>query len=238
VSRRRHETLPYASLLMIQLARLMKPKRIVFSAYGLREGWMFDALPAAERARDPLIAAASDHARESGRFGEDGLIMADWMGELFHGETPALKRLRRAACLFADIGWLDHPDYRAEHGFNRVLRMPVVGVDHPGRAYLAVAVYARYGGDRDTPQVALARKLLNKDALSQAWRAGLAMRFGLTLTGGMPGLLRQTILARRDKSLALLPADASAEAMIEGLMGEMSQRRFDALTQFLKEDEV
>ncbi|MGQ0675590.1 MAG: exopolyphosphatase, partial [Rhodospirillales bacterium] len=40
VSRRRHETLPYAALLMIQLAKLMKPKRIVFSAFGLREGWL------------------------------------------------------------------------------------------------------------------------------------------------------------------------------------------------------
>ncbi|MCC6466702.1 MAG: Ppx/GppA family phosphatase [Alphaproteobacteria bacterium] len=238
VSRRRHETLPYAALLMIQLARLMKPRRIVFSAYGLREGWMFDALPAAERQRDPLIAAASDHARESGRFGEDGLIMADWMGELFADETPALKRLRRAACLFADIGWLDHPDYRAEHGFNRVLRMPVVGVDHPGRAYLAVAVFARYGGERDSAPMALARKLANKDALVHAWRAGLAMRFGLTLTAGMPGLLNQTILVRKEKGLALLPADAAAEAMIDRLMGEMSQRRMDALSQFLRENEV
>jgi exopolyphosphatase/guanosine-5'-triphosphate,3'-diphosphate pyrophosphatase len=238
VSRRRHETLPYASLLMIQLARLMRPKRIIFSAYGLREGWMFDALPAAERARDPLIAAASEHAREIGRFGEDGLVMADWMADLFPDESPALKRLRHAACLFADIGWLDHPDYRAEHGFNRVLRLPIVGIDHPGRAYLAIAIFARYGGDRDMPQVALARKLLSKDELRQAWRAGLAMRLGLTLTGGTPGLLHQTLLVRKDRGLALLPADSDAEGMIDSLMGEVAQRRFDALNQFLRDDEL
>lgn len=238
VSRRRHETLPYAALLMVQLARLMRPRRIVFSAYGLREGWMFDALPAAERARDPLIAAASDHAREIGRFGEDGLVMADWMADLFADETPAMQRLRRAACLFADIGWLDHPDYRAEHGFNRVLRLPVVGVDHPGRAYLALAIFARYGGDRDMPQVALARKLLGKEGIRQAWRAGLAMRLGLTLTGGTPGLLGRTRLVRKDKGLALLPVDASAEPLIQSLMGEVSERRFDALGQFLKDDDL
>jgi exopolyphosphatase/guanosine-5'-triphosphate,3'-diphosphate pyrophosphatase len=238
VSRRRHETLPYAALLMLQLARAMRPGRIVFSAYGLREGWMFDALPAQERARDPLIAAAGDQARAIGRFGEDGLVMADWMAELFAGETPAQTRLRRAACLLADIGWLDHPDYRAEHGFNRVLRLPVVGVDHAGRAYLALAVFARYGGDRDMPQVALARKLLGKDELRLAWRAGLAMRLGLTLTGGTPGLLRQTRLTRKDKGLALVPADAEAGRLVDGLMGEVAQRRFDALAQFLKDEDL
>jgi len=237
VSRRRHETLPYGALLMAQVAKLMKPKRIVFSAFGLREGWMFDLLPAGERGRDPLIAAASEHAREVGRFGEDGLIMADWMAELFPDEPAELRRLRHAACLYADIGWLDHPDYRAEHSLNRALRIPVVGIDHPGRAYVALAVFARYGGERDAPQAALARKLLPKDAQRQAWRAGLAMRLGLTLTGGTPSLLRQTQLARKGKGIALLPAEPAAEAMLAGLMGEVSQRRLEALAQYLQSEE-
>ena len=238
VSRRRHETLPYASLLLVQLVRLMQPRRIVFSAFGLREGWLFDNLPESERARDPLLAAATGHASEVGRFGEDGLVMADWMADLFPDEPAHLKRLRSAACLFADIAWLDHPDYRAEHGFNHALRMPAVGIDHPGRAYVAAAVFARYGGDRDSEQIALVRKLLPREELRQAWTAGLAMRLGLTLTGGTPSLLRQTLLVRKGKGLALLPADAAAESMINGLEGEVTQRRVDALTAFLEEDEV
>jgi exopolyphosphatase/guanosine-5'-triphosphate,3'-diphosphate pyrophosphatase len=238
VSRRRHETLPYAALMLIQLCKLMKPKRIVFSAFGLREGWLFDSLPAAERAKDPLIAAAAGQARALGRFGEDGLIMADWMASLFANEAPALERLRRAACLCADIGWLDHPDYRAEHAFNRMLRTAAVGIDHPGRAYLAAALFARYGGDRDAPQVDLARKLAGKEALRQAWIAGMAMRLGLTLTGGTPGLLRETALAKKNGRLTLLPSGAAAEAMIAGLMGEVARRRLDALESFLDEDSV
>jgi exopolyphosphatase/guanosine-5'-triphosphate,3'-diphosphate pyrophosphatase len=238
VSRRRHETLPYAALLMLVLARAMKPKRIVFSAFGLREGWLFDLLPPEERARDPLLAAAADHAREVGRFGEDGMILADWMAALFPDEPAPLARLRRAACLYADISWLDHPDYRAEHGFNRALRSPVVGIDHPGRAYLAAAIFSRYGGDRDAPQVAMVRKLLSRDALRQAWLAGLAMRLGLTLTGGTPTLLRGSRLVRRGGKLALQYTDPGAEAALAGLMGEVSQRRLDALAAFLEEDAV
>ncbi|MCK6453940.1 MAG: Ppx/GppA family phosphatase [Alphaproteobacteria bacterium] len=236
VSRRRHETLPYAALLMLVLARAMKPKRIVFSAFGLREGWLYDLLPPEERARDPLIAAAADHAREVGRFGEDGLILADWMAPLFPDEPAPLARLRRAACLYADIGWHDHPDYRAGHGFDRALRMPVVGIDHPGRAYLAAAIFARYGGDRDAPPVALARKLLNREALRQAWIAGLAMRLGLTLTGGTPALLRGARLFRRAGKLVQQQGDGAMP--LADLMGEVAQRRFDALAAFLEQDEV
>jgi exopolyphosphatase/guanosine-5'-triphosphate,3'-diphosphate pyrophosphatase len=238
VSRRRHETLPYAALLLIQIARKMKPKRIIFSAFGLREGWLYDALPAAERARDPLLAAAADQAKAIGRFGEDGLMMADWMAALFPNEPPSLARLRRAACLCADIAWLDHPDYRAEHAFNRALRISAVGIDHPGRAYLAAALFARYGGDRDTPQLELTRKLLGKEPLRQAWMAGVAMRLGLTLTGGTPGLLREMTLMRKGGRLSLQPSGNGAEAMIAGLMGEVARRRFDALESFLDESEV
>ncbi len=236
VSRRRHETLPYAALLMLVLARAMKPKRIVFSAFGLREGWLYDLLPPEERARDPLIAAAADHAREVGRFRDEGLILADWMAPLFPDEPPSLMRLRRAACLYADIAWHDHPDYRAEHGFNRALRISVVGFAHPGRACLAAASCARDGGVRGAPRVARARKLLNREALRQAWVAGLAMRLGLTLTGGTPTLLRGARLFRRAGKLGMQQGDGAAS--LADLMGEVAQRRFDALAAFLEQDEV
>ncbi|MGQ0677726.1 MAG: Ppx/GppA family phosphatase, partial [Rhodospirillales bacterium] len=197
-----------------------------------------DALPAAERGRDPLLAAAADPARAIGRFGEDGLVMADWMAALFPNEPPSLARLRRAACLCADLAWLDHPDYRADHAFNRALRISAVGIDHPGRGYVAAALFARYGGDRDSPQVDLVKKLLGKEPLRQAWIAGMAMRLGLTLTGGTPGLLREMPLVRKGGRLSLQPSGAGADAMIAGLMGEVARRRFDALESFLDGDEV
>ena len=64
------------------------------------------------------------------------------------------------------------------------------------------------------------------------------MRLGLTLTGGTPGLLRETALVKKNGRLALLPSGPGAEAMIAGLMGEVARRRFDALESFLDEDSV
>ena len=42
--------------------RLAKPDQVTFSAFGLREGHLFATLPAAEKAKDPLISACVELA--------------------------------------------------------------------------------------------------------------------------------------------------------------------------------
>src|SRR5690606_27117895 len=55
VSKRRLETIPMAALLMRRLLTLAEPSCVVFSAYGLREGCLFDLLPDEAKSLDPLI---------------------------------------------------------------------------------------------------------------------------------------------------------------------------------------
>ena len=45
ISRRRLEALPVAALILHRLIAAGKPRRIVFSAFGLREGYAFGLLP-------------------------------------------------------------------------------------------------------------------------------------------------------------------------------------------------
>src|SRR6185312_12689610 len=59
----------------------------------------------------------------------------------------AARRLRHAASLLCDLSWHEHPDYRADQALHTVLFMPVAGLDHAERAWLAAAVHARYGGN-------------------------------------------------------------------------------------------
>ena len=40
------------------------------------------------------------------------------------GETDSEQILRRAACHLSDISWDDHPDYRHEQAYVRVLHLP------------------------------------------------------------------------------------------------------------------
>jgi NADH:ubiquinone oxidoreductase subunit E len=68
VSRRRVDTLPLACLALDRLLAALKPRNVVFSAFGLREGFYFSQLPDAERARHPLIAFAEDEGVAWRRF--------------------------------------------------------------------------------------------------------------------------------------------------------------------------
>ena len=61
-------------------------------------------------------------------------------------ETAEERRLRHAACLLADIGWRAHPDYRGEQSLNIIANAAFVAIDHPGRAFLALAVFFRHVG--------------------------------------------------------------------------------------------
>jgi len=136
--------------------------------------------------------------------------------------------LRRAACLLADLEWSEHPDYRAEHALLRILRYPLIGVDHPGRAYMALAVASRHAKVKEELIARFLRDLLDRADLSRARAAGLAMRLAYTFSGGVISLLEQTALRRDGNRLKLeLPDHADV------LVGDVVQSRFRTLAQEL-----
>jgi exopolyphosphatase/guanosine-5'-triphosphate,3'-diphosphate pyrophosphatase len=59
VSKRRAETLPYAALVLDGLIEALGLRTIVFSAWGLREGLLYETLDRDERPVDPLIAGCA-----------------------------------------------------------------------------------------------------------------------------------------------------------------------------------
>jgi len=223
-SRKRLETVPLAAYVLAKLVTKIKPSRIVFSAFGLREGHLFELLSPAEQRQDPLLIACADMARVNPRFGAGGDELLAWTDALFPNETPAQRRLRRAAALVSDIGWSEHPDYRDEQIFMRCLRMPVPGIDHGGRVFIANALHARYGGEAEMPIVAGTRGLLDEAVFLQARAVGHAFRLAYTLTGGAPGLLHRTSVALEAASVALTIPEHTAI-----YTGEAVQRRLDAL---------
>jgi exopolyphosphatase / guanosine-5'-triphosphate,3'-diphosphate pyrophosphatase len=228
VPRKRLEVLPLAALVLHRVLTRAKPARLVFSSLGLREGCLFDRLSAAGRRRDPLLAACEQSMRGQSRFAVDGHALYRWIAPLFRKGPPDIERLRLAACCLADIAWNEHPDYRAEIGFLRVLRMPVVGIDHPGRAFLALSIYTRYAGTAEGEATGPAWFLLDEDRLREAYRLGLALRLAFTLSGGTPDVLRRIRLERDDNSLRLrIPKKAAS------MVGEAVERRFEALAEAL-----
>jgi exopolyphosphatase/guanosine-5'-triphosphate,3'-diphosphate pyrophosphatase len=224
VSARRADALPLAAHLLDELIARAAPARIVFSANGLREGFLFSRLGRAARAQDPLLVVTAELARECNRTGDQGKALLRWTDPLFVDDATDVVRLRLAACQLSDLAWRLHPDYRAIDAYDRILHLPFVGIDHPGRAILSLAVYCRYGGDVDDEAVKAAVSLLSPRQAAYARVLGRALRLAYVLTASAGGLLRRTGLEVVDGTLelALLPRD---RALVE----EMVERRLAAL---------
>jgi exopolyphosphatase / guanosine-5'-triphosphate,3'-diphosphate pyrophosphatase len=224
VSRRRAEALPYGAIVLEELLEATGLDQVVISAYGLREGLLYEQLSAEERAKDPLITyAAATNARIS-RTPDHAREMFDWLAPLFPDESGEAKRIRLAACLFSDIAWRRHPDDRAIGAFNQVLAGPFAGADHHARALIAAAVFHRYWGEGDFPQDHNLGALLGPDEASRAVRLGLSMRFALALSTGAPGELAHYRLRMTSTRIVLEIPRRRAQ-----IAGEPVQKRLMAL---------
>jgi exopolyphosphatase/guanosine-5'-triphosphate,3'-diphosphate pyrophosphatase len=231
VARRRLEALPFAALVLERVLKAGRPSTVAFSAFGLREGHIYDLLPATERARDPLLSMCEDIAEALGRFGSPGAALEAWTRPLFPGEEPAQTRLRRAVCELSDFAWREHPDYRAPHSMNQALHLPLFGIDHPGRCFLGLALHARYGGGAEEGAAALPRGLLEAERREGAVALGLALRLAYGITGAAPELLRHASLSLEEGRITL-----ALEPQWRILAGEAVRRRLDALGRALKRE--
>tara|TARA_R110000824_G_scaffold155226_7_gene327848 strand:- start:4465 stop:6012 length:1548 start_codon:yes stop_codon:yes gene_type:complete len=228
ISERRVDTLPVGALILDKLIEAMKAKDIVISAYGLREGILFDHLDKREQAKDPLLEGARDLANRLARFPQHGVELWPWTAPLFApeviGETAAEARLRNAACILADIGWYVHPDYRAHQSMTQILLAPFAGVDHPSRLLLARTLYHRHEGRGEPELIGDLGGLLSEAENYRALVLGLALRLAFTLCAATPGMLPKTRL-EIDKSTITLVVPRRYEA----LLGEMVTKRLSAL---------
>ncbi len=183
-------------------------------------------MPEAVRAQDPLLAAGMELAARFGRDPNLPPALMAWTDPLFADETGKARRLREVACWMSDIGSHDHPEFRAEQAFLRVLRQPGIGLDHHARAFLALAIVMRYEVDSDAGFLRPARLLLEVSSAHRAEMLGVALRLAYTLSAGTPDLLAGTALQLTGGRLILqLEEDSGVFA------GESVMRRLDRLAQ-------
>ena len=227
VPRRRIDDLPFAAVVLRRLLRATGARRVVFSANGLREGWYMERISPDLRGQDPLLAAGQDYARRLGRDPALPPALLDWTDPLFPGETAADRRLREAACWMSDIGSHDHPEYRAEQAYLRILRQPGIGLDHHARAFLGLTLALRYEAEPGAAFLATAHALLSPEAAQRAIVLGVALRLAYTLSAGTPDLLRGTRLLA-NHTLTLQLAEGSGV-----FAGESVTRRLDRLAEVL-----
>jgi len=229
IAKKRLEGLPLAALVLERVIELSACRNVIVSAYGLREGIVAEAQGSAFLSIDPVFAVAQDLCVQMARDPALCAELVDWTAPLFKWETPEQRRLRIAACWLSDIAWRKHPEYRSEVGFNHVLSEQFSGLNHFGRAFLALTLHERYPEGRETAEFIAVRKFLPEEARDRARILGLALRLGIALAGACAGTLPQCPLSiDGDKVRLQVPKHMRA------LTGETIGKRLEAVADALE----
>jgi exopolyphosphatase/guanosine-5'-triphosphate,3'-diphosphate pyrophosphatase len=216
---------PAAAMLLELLVEELEPAQLMVSVYGIREGLLYSKLKPAARRIDPLIEEARDAGGGEHRFGQHGDLLDAWIAPVFD-DAPAMRRLRQAACLLADVAWQANPGFRADRGIEMALHGNWVAVNPAGRVIIAQALSANFGRDR-LPDARLAQ-LCKEEQLSRAHVWGVAMRLGQRLSGGVGSVLKRTSLGVVNGAIQL-----SVRRGEEALVGDQVERRLVRLAELL-----
>ena len=223
-------TSPVAAMLLELLVDELEPSQLVVSTYGIREGLLYSAQRPSVRRIDPLIAEARDAGGGEHRFGQHGDLLDAWIAPLFDDE-PAMRRLRLASCLLADVAWQANPGFRADRGIEMALHGNWVAVNPTGRVIMAQALSSNFGRER-LPDARLT-SLCKEEHLRRAHCWGVAMRLGQRLSGGVGSVLKRTGLEEINGAIQLKVRRGE-----EALIGDQVERRLLRLAESLGKEPV
>ena len=225
----RMELVPLACEVLREIVRVLEPSEIDVSAYGIREGLLYEQMPEKLRARDPLIEAARMAELTSARIPGFGKKLYDFILPLFKSADHERLRLIKAACLLHDTTWRAHPDYRAEVCFDNATRANLGGLDHQGRVFLGLSLLHRYKNSRSGSRLEPLFRLLTEEQMQEAEVLGKAMRFGAMFSIADPAEAGALRWQPKKRVLELALTDRG-----HALFGEVAQARFASLALSLK----
>jgi exopolyphosphatase/guanosine-5'-triphosphate,3'-diphosphate pyrophosphatase len=215
---------PWAAQVLGALVSQFQPKEIDVSAYGIREGLLYEQMPERLRRRDPLIEACRHSERTQSRMPGFGKRLHAFIAPIFTEAAPEKFRLIRAACLLHDTTWRTHPDWRAEACFDNVTRANMAALSHPERVYLGMALLHRYKNSRAGSPFAHLFELISEADQAEAEVLGKAMRFGAMFALHSPQDAAEIDYSAKKGLLTL-----SLTPKGEGLFGEVAEARFASL---------
>lgn len=233
ISKSRRALLPYGAAVLREIIEAMQPGNVVVSAFGVREGYLYSQLPEQEKHRDPLISAAEELAILRARSVTHARELAAWVDEAFAtfgiDETEEEARYRLAACLLADIGWRAHPEYRGTQSFNIIANASFIGIDHPGRAFIALANLFRHEGIDESSISPSMKALAGPRYLERARIMGALLRVVYLFSASMPGVMPKLKWRKGEgRKLSLVVPPDYAD-----LMGERPASRMTILAEVL-----
>ncbi len=224
----RRPLLAYAALVLEYIIRVVKPKTIVFSTFGVREGLLYEMLPEPERSKDGFICAAQELNELLSRSTRHAEELIEWTDRFVRvvrlRETEEDRRLRHAACLLSDIGWRVHPDHRGEETLNLITNGNFGSISHQGRVFVALSVFYRYAGlseQNEPPQIM--RDLVPPAMLERARLLGAAFRVAHLISAARPGVLPATHFRTGGRKLMLVFEHRLVDLVADRVGGRFKQ---------------
>lgn len=232
IAEARRPLLTYAALVLEYVIRTAKPKTVVFSTFGVREGLLYSKLSEAARAEDGLLSAAQTLNELLSRSERHARELIDWTDRLLRvvhlQESEDERRLRHAACLLSDIGWRMHPDHRATQTHDLILNGNFGAISHQGRIFAALAVFFRYEGLGEETEPPKLIEALPAAMVERAKLLGAAFRVAHLISAARPGVLPKTHFRTQDRKLMLV-----FEHQMVDLVADRVGGRFRALARLL-----
>ncbi len=215
ISSARMSSLPDTAALLAVLIRRLKPGKLVFSAWGLREGLLYEDMAAGVRGQDPLVAGMSAFVQEHGISPQIGAMVAGWT---VAAAPPAgierRERLRLAATMLCLAASTVEPNLRGDIARDWALRKRWIGAATTERVMLAVAMLA-HTGRLDVPPALAA--LIPVTALREAQAWGLAVRLCRRFSTCAPQSLSGSQLTVEGARLVLSVQPALAALINDGV---------------------
>ncbi|WP_162243274.1 Ppx/GppA phosphatase family protein [Devosia sp. Leaf420] len=234
-SNSRRELVPFGAAVLAEVLRAGKFESVVFSALGVREGYLYGLLSEAEKHVDPLIQGAEELSVLRSRSPAHAADLIEFTAQYFDAvgvvETAEEKRVRQVGCLLADIGWRAHPDYRGPQSVDSLAYGSLTGVDHPGRAVLAHMIAVRYDGLKSKSANSL-NTLAPAEMIRRGRLLGAMFRVAYPMSAAMPGVLPRIRFRLEGNTIVLaLPSDFAF------LNGEHLRNRLNQFASFAEHED-
>jgi exopolyphosphatase/guanosine-5'-triphosphate,3'-diphosphate pyrophosphatase len=205
----------------------LEPSEIIFSAFGVREGMLYDCLDLDHRGSDPLMDGVKEYAVMTSRFPQQGETLEQLVLQCLDSYDADTQRLAVACCYLCDLAWIEHPDHRARLAVEKMLGLSVNGITHMERVWMAVVLYARYEGVLPIHKNVMS--ILPSAARKTAKTVGLLLRMLMTFSGGITPVLEQITITKTKKGFAL-----AADPVLLG-SGDLLQRRIASVNRTMSQ---
>ena len=204
ISSSRAKQIPIASLILSRIIYKVNSRRVVFSAAGLREGCLFDRLDQEQRDMDPLMSSLMAIFPSSYEDTNYSRELEHLICSFFPYMSLTHKRLLRAICCIRNIGSDEHPSYRSLQSYLRLLRLPVIGITHKERVFIATAILNRYNGSNSDIPEKVYPKIITSEEHKMASMIGFLLDFAISFSGGLKGVLDKVKVERDGDAILIL----------------------------------